>query len=382
MAKATSPDANAQSNEPALPIEPTLPNEPTLPEKPARPDRPTSFDIAYRAGVSQSTVSRALRDSPLVNKATRDRVQAIAKELNYKVDKVASNLRSQSTRTIALLLCEDPTSDDSMINPFFMSMLSSITRATARQGYDLLVSFQQLSEDWHADYEDTHRADGIILLGYGDYVSARPKLEKLKQAQARFMLWGPLIKDLPGHSIGCDNHLGGYVAGTHLLDSGRQQLAFLGDASQHCPEFRQRYLGYTDAITQRQLTFNPRLQYDAENTEMSGFDACLQLIDSGEPFDALMAASDLIAIGAIKAMQQRGLRVPEDVAVVGFDGIPSSAYVNPPLTTVMQDTQAAGDLLVDNLFKQFHGEPLTTTLLEPKLVVRESSGGTPDSSPQ
>jgi len=123
----------------------------------------TSFDIAYRAGVSQSTVSRALRNSPLVNEETRLRVQAIAKELNYKVDKNASSLRTQHSTTIALLLFEDPTSDESLINPFFLSMLGSITRACSNKGYDLLVSFQQMNDDWHAEFEDTRKADGLIL---------------------------------------------------------------------------------------------------------------------------------------------------------------------------------------------------------------------------
>ena len=102
----------------------------------------TSFDIAHYAGVSQSTVSRALRNSPLVNEETRKRVHDIAKKLNYKVDKNASNLRTQQSSTLALLLFEDPTSDESQINPFFLSMLGSITRACAKEGYDLLVSFQ------------------------------------------------------------------------------------------------------------------------------------------------------------------------------------------------------------------------------------------------
>ncbi len=336
-------------------------------------DKPTSFDIAYRAGVSQSTVSRALRDSPLVSQETRDKVQAIAKELNYKVDKMASNLRTQATRTIALLLCEDPTSDESLINPFFLSMLGSITRATARQGYDLLVSFQQLSDDWHADYEDAHRADGIILLGYGDYMSARPKLEKLKQAEAHFMLWGPQIEEISGHTIGCDNRLGGRLATEHLLKNQRRSIAFLGEASHHAPEFQERYLGYADAIQGSQLKLERELQISAENTETSGYDACLQLLDSGHQFDAMLAASDLIAIGAIKALQARGLNVPTDVAVVGFDDIPSSAYVNPPLTTVLQDTVAAGELLVTHLMKQIRGETASIELLKPRLIIRDSS---------
>lgn len=110
----------------------------------------TSFDIAHRAGVSQSTVSRALSNSPLVNQETRDRIKQIAQELNYKVDKNASNLRKQRSNTIALLLFEDPSTDDSQINPFFISMLGSITKACSAANYDLLVSFQNLADDWHA----------------------------------------------------------------------------------------------------------------------------------------------------------------------------------------------------------------------------------------
>lgn len=339
-------------------------------------EKPTSIDIAYRAGVSQSTVSRALRNSPLVSEATREKVQAIAKELNYQVDKQASNLRSQSTRTLALLLCEDPTSDESNINPFFLSMLGSITRAAARRDYDLLVSFQQLSEDWHAQYEEAHRADGIILLGYGDYLSAKPKFERLRDSGARFILWGPELDELKGHSTGCDNHLGGYLAAEHLIKQGRTNIAFFGDTSRNCPEFRDRYLGHADALAESKIALNPYLQEDAENLKDSGYQACQRLLQSGRPFDAILAASDLIAIGAINALQEAGFSVPEKVAVMGFDDITSSAYVTPPLTTVLQDTGLAGEMLVENLLAQINGETPNSVLLTPQLIVRESCGAT------
>src|SRR5882757_7104940 len=167
--------------------------------------KPTSFDIAYLAGVSQPTVSRALRGSPMVSLETRRRIEAIAQQLNYKVDKNASNLRFQHSHPLALLLFEDPTPDESQINPFFLAMLGSITRACANRGYDLLISFQQMSSDWHQDYEDSRKADGIILLGYD--------------------------------------------AARHLLGLGRTRLAFLGDGSNHYPEFMERFRGYTEAIT-------------------------------------------------------------------------------------------------------------------------------------
>src|SRR5690606_4230608 len=141
--------------------------------------KPTSRDIAYEAGVSQATVSRALRGSPLVRPETRQRILEIATQLNYRVDQHAAGLRSRRSRTLALLLFADPTGDESQINPCFLSMLGSIARAAAARDYDVLVSFQQLSTDWHARYEASHRADGIILLGYGDYVAYAEKLQAL-----------------------------------------------------------------------------------------------------------------------------------------------------------------------------------------------------------
>jgi len=337
-------------------------------------DKPTSFDIAYRAGVSQPTVSRALRDSPLVSKETREKVQRIAQEMGYKVDKNAANLRSKSTKTLALLLFEDPTADESLINPFFLSMLGSITRASAKNGYDLLVSFQQFSDDWHAEYEDAHRADGLILLGYGDYVSYQEKLEKLTDAGAHFILWGPVMPGQKGCSLGCDNVEGAYLATSHLIKQGRQRIAFLGGASEHSPEFHQRYLGYCAALEKAGLEADSDLQADAESTEESGYQAARRLLESGKPFDAFFGSSDLIAIGGTKALQDAGFKVPGDIAVVGFDDIPTAAYFNPPLTTVHQDTNRAGELLVENLLKLINGETVESGLLPAELVVRASCG--------
>jgi len=157
----------------------------------------TSFDIAHLAGVSQPTVSRALRDSPLVNEATRRKVQEIAAKLNYKVDKNASNLRCQHSETLALLLFEDENIDDSFINPFFHAMLASITRACAARGYDLLISFQQMSQDWHAEFEDSKKADGLILLGYADYEVYRARPRTLVAQGTRFLRWGAVIEGQP-----------------------------------------------------------------------------------------------------------------------------------------------------------------------------------------
>jgi len=333
----------------------------------------TSFDIAHFAGVSQSTVSRALRNSPLVNEETRKKVHEIAKELNYKVDKNASNLRTQQSKTLALLLFEDPTKDDSQINPFFLAMLGSITRASANVGYDLLISFQQASKDWHADYEDSHRADGIILLGYGDFIDYQEKLDKLMDQGTKFVCWGAKVAQSPNLSISCDNYHGGQLAAKHLIELNRTNCVFIGDASEHSPEFFSRFNGFNDEFKKNNFDIDSRKIANAISTDESGFHATKSLIINNIKFDALFAASDLIAIGAIKALTEAGIKVPEDVAVVGFDDIPIASFTNPPLTTVQQDTSKAGEMLVTNLLKMINDEAITTNTLVPELIVRGST---------
>ncbi|MFT4926472.1 MAG: DNA-binding LacI/PurR family transcriptional regulator [Phenylobacterium sp.] len=333
-----------------------------------------SIDIAYRAGVSQSTVSRALRNSPLVNQKTREKIQAIAKELNYKVDKNASNLRLQSSATIALLLFEDPTGDDSLINPFFLSMLGSITRACAKSGYDLLVSFQQMNADWHADFDDSNKADGIILLGYGDFDDYHDKLLRLIEQGTRFVRWGAAMPGEAMVSIGCSNIDGGKTITDYMVGQGRKKMAFLGGADSHCPEFWDRYKGHCKALSAAGLEVNEALQIDAITTEESGYEAAIKLIDLNKPFDTIFAASDLIAIGAIRALKENYIRVPQDVAVVGFDNIATASSVSPPLTTMKQDTVKAGELLVESLLRLISGEQIESVEMSAELVVRESCG--------
>lgn len=336
-------------------------------------DKLTSFDIAQRAGVSQPTVSRALRGDPAVSEATRKRIEAIALQLNYRVDKNASSLRRRRSNTLALLFFEDPTPDDSLINPFFLSMLGSIARTCAKRGFDLLTSFQQLSNDWHVDYEDTRKADGLILLGYGDYETYRTRLEQLVAQDTRFVRWGSVEAGQPGVTIGCDNVQGGAMAGEHLLALGRRRIAFVGDASPHAPEFRDRYQGLCRALLAAGIRPDPALQTDAITTEESGYEATVRLLARGVSFDALFAASDLIAVGALRALLNAGLRVPEDVAIIGYDDIPAASLSNPPLTTIAQDYRSAGEALVDTLLKLVRGERAENRVLPPRLVVRRST---------
>jgi DNA-binding LacI/PurR family transcriptional regulator len=335
----------------------------------------TSFDIAHRAGVSQATVSRALRNSPLVNPETRARIQRIAREMNYRVDRNAAGLRSQQSHTVALLFYEDPTSDDSQINPFFLTVLGHVTRCATARGYDVLVSFQQLSDDWLNEYVVSNRADGIILLGYGDYGRIADRLQRLRREGLPFTIWGATVPELEGHAVGCDNVLGGRLATTHLLDLGRREIAFVGSATDDAPEFKLRHQGYCEALRANGIDPDPALHAATANLESTAFAAMQTLIDSGRPFDAVFTASDLIAFGAMKCLKKNGIEIPADVSVVGFDDLPASTYFSPALTTIRQDTRHASETMLDNLLKMIEGESVSSPVVPIELVVRGSCGG-------
>lgn len=335
--------------------------------------RPTSFDIAALAGVSQPTVSRALSGNSSVSEATRRRVLAAAEQLNYKVDKNASGLRRQQSRTLALLFFEEDSAEPAKINPFYLSLLGPMVRCCGDRGYDLLISFQQLSSDWHVDYEDSRKADGIILLGYGDYREYRPKLERLIERGAHFVRWGSSAGGELGTTLSSDNEQGGYEATTHLLRQGRRDIAFIGTASPGFPEFLERWRGYCRALREAGIEPDEQLRTDGDPSEQSGQSAIRQLVARGVPFDAVFAASDVAAIGAMHALQDMDRRVPDDVAVAGFDDIPAASLSSPPLTTVTQDAHKAGEALVSSIIEAVEMGRTVSRVLPVRLTVRGST---------
>lgn len=333
--------------------------------------RPTSFDIAALAGVSQPTVSRALSGSAAVSEATRQRVVAAAEQLHYKVDKNASGLRRQQSRTIALLFFEEA-GGDALINPFYLSLLGPMVRHCAKRGYDLLISSQQLSSDWHVDYEDSRKADGIILLGYGDYLEYQPRLQQLVDRGAHFVRWGSAADNALGASVSSNNEQGGFDATSHLLRRGCRRIAFVGTATLGYPEFMARWNGYCRALRSAGLQPDERLCVTALPSERDGRGAIEQLIGGDVEFDAVFASSDLAAMGAMHALHQFGRSVP-GTPVIGFDDIPAASLTSPPLTTVAQDPRKAAEALIDTLIEAITSGTAQDCLLPVSLVLRESA---------
>lgn len=331
--------------------------------------KPTSWDIAERAGVSQPTVSRALRGSKSVSLPTRLKIEAIAHELDYFVSKYSPPVRSKTL----ILMLQDPLTDEADINPYLLAMLGSITRHCAMRGLDLLVSLQALDESLPALRQDYRHADGLILLGYGDYLRYEDRLRQLVQEGTHFVRWGSADKDTVGATIGSDNYNAGRIAGEHLLSKGCRRIAFLGHTSAQHPEFKQRYLGLIRALEQKGLAPIPSLVCDAASSEAAGYHAANTLLARGLAFDAIFAANDLIAIGAMRALADAGVSVPGDVAVIGFDDIPDANHATPALTTMMQDTRMAGEALVDCVISKMAGRPAPSRVLPARLIVRAST---------
>jgi len=324
-------------------------------------------DIARRAGVAESTVSRALNNNPVINIHTREKIQALAREMDYKLNTGARNLRLQRSHAIALIINAEVRDGQKFSDPFMMDMIGAIADELQLHNYSLLFSSPAISSDnWHAQLLGSRLCDGIIALGSG---RRDTPLRNLQQAGDPLVVWGARADQASYCIVGSDNYLGGQQAGRHLLARGCKRLVFLGDSAH--PEINNRFLGYFEALREAGVAAQERHIQAAFSIE-SGYQHTLELLAHGLDFDGIFAASDNIAMGAIKALQDRGYSVPADVSVVGFDDIPMAPFFTPPLTTIRQDIHRGARLLVQKILAQLKGEMASSEMLRTQLVVRQS----------
>lgn len=333
------------------------------------PKEPVSIaDIARRAGVSESTVSRALNNNPAVNIKTREKIQTLAREMNYKVNTGARNLRLQRSHTIALVINAESIDGQTFSDPFMMDMIGAIADELNEHQYSLLFSSSAVRpEEWHAHLLGSRRADGVIVIGQGRNDAP---LRFLQKSADPMVVWGAREPRANYCIVGSDNYMGGQLATRHLIQRGRSRMLFLGDIGH--PEIEGRFRGYYDALTEAGLSSHEHHVQAAFSIE-SGYRHVVELLAEGLDFDGIFAASDNIAMGAIKALQEKGFEVPGDVSVVGFDDIPVAGYFNPPLTTVRQDVHRGGKLLVEKVLALVKGQAVTSEVLKTELVIRGSS---------
>ena len=326
-------------------------------------------DIARLAGVSVSTVSRALNGSTLVNAATRERVAELARSLNYSINLSAQNLRLKKNQTIAVVVPFDAMSRQHISDPFFLSIVGSIADALTDRGYDMLLSRVDAERlDTASALYDAGKAIGIVVIGQWRH---HDQLNELAARRVPLVVWGGQLPQQLYCSVGGDNLAGGLLATRHLIERGRRHIAFVGDAG--LPEVMLRQQGHHQALAAAGIARNPQLDLPVP-FEIGAARAALDaLFASDAGVDGVVASSDLLALQAVQAAQAAGREVPQDVAVVGYDDMPVAAYSSPPLTTVHQPVGQAGVEIVDALLGLLAGERATPRTLPVHLVLRGSA---------
>ncbi len=326
-------------------------------------------DLAARAGVSISTVSRALNDSPAVNRVTKQRIWKLARELDYPFRGTMPAGPSGAEATVAVVVPRPQARSARLEDPFLVALLAAIGEAARDRSCDVLLSHIAPTTFDELQYAmDTSRTDGVIFIGQCTLHGA---LNRLTHQDERFVVWGAEMPDQGYCSVGSDNRLGCKRAAAHLLRLGRRRLLFMGD--RNVPEALQRFHGFVEAHVEAGLDVpEERILRSHFETE-SATTAVQSALAEGLEFDGVVAASDLIALGAVRALRSAGLRTPQDVAVVGYDDIPASRLADPALTTVSQDVAMAGKLLVAKLLDT-GGKPGKSQRTPTELIIRQSCG--------
>lgn len=328
-------------------------------------------DIARLAGVSVSTVSRALNGSELVNAETRQRVAELARSLNYSINFGARNLRLQENKTVAVVVPFDAKSRQHISDPFFLSIVGSIADALTDRGYDMLLSRVDAERlDLAAHWFDSGKAIGVILIGQWRH---HDQLNEMAARKLPLVVWGGEMPQQLYCSVGGDNVLGGLQATRHLLSLGRRRIAFIGDAN--LPEVWLRRQGYTQALAEAGLQPDPALELAAPFEPGVATGIVQSFCASRQDWDAVVCCSDVLALLTIQALRAVGRSVPGDVALVGYDDMPLAAYCDPPLTTVHQPVAEAGAELVEALLGQLRGERAGPRTMPVYLKLRQSAPG-------
>jgi DNA-binding LacI/PurR family transcriptional regulator len=335
-----------------------------------RKHRPVSMaEVARRAGVSLSTVSRALAGSPLISEITRSQVRRAAEKLGYQVDAMASNLRTGTTRTIGVVIPLAHATSQAFSDPFFLEILGALAEELATRGYSMLL--HKITTDpaeWIEAIIRGRRADGVIVVGQSLH---HESLDRMADAGHPIVVWGARMPRQRYVTVGSDNEAGGQAATAHLVSQGCRRIVFLGDPS--APEVAARRDGYLRALRTAGIPQLPQLEVAVRFGSDTSYHAVAALLDAGAQFDGIVACSDVFAMNAMRALAEHDRKVPAEVALVGFDDIPLAGFTAPPLSTMRQNYQAGARLLVDNLLKLLRGESAQSVVIPATLTVRASS---------
>ncbi|PPA70821.1 LacI family DNA-binding transcriptional regulator [Jeotgalibacillus proteolyticus] len=325
------------------------------------------IDVAKRANVSTATVSRVLRNPESVKELTREKVMQSIAELNYQPNVLARHFRRSKTNTILVIV-------PNIANTIFSQMVQGIEETAVQNNYRVLLGNSNRNVEKEYDFLDLLRqrhVDGMILL------SSRIDIDTLNELTAQFpvVLASEYLNNMSISTVRIDNRKHGKEAAAHLLSLGHKRVAHISGGLNNRISF-DRQDGYLDALTEHGLKRDNRLIREGDFTFTSGYNQMQELLSLRDRPTALFAASDEMAMGAIKAAKEKGINVPEDLAVVGFDNIRFSSFFEPGLTTVAQPAVEMGSASMELLLEHIKDPNFKPAerVLKSELIVRESCG--------
>ncbi len=337
-------------------------------------------DVAQKAGVSPSTVSRVITDYPRISQETRKRVFAAMKELNYHPNAIARSLVTKSSKTIGLVMPGDV--NQFYMNPFFPEVLRGITDVAQNAGYDLLLSTslpKQEDTDTLQQMMWSKRVDGVILLTVR---VEDPLLDILEKQQIPVVLIGRPPEKTSITWVNNNNKKAAYDSTMHLLKLGHKRIGFIGGSPNLIVTIDRRN-GYAEALQEFGIAFDPNLVVFGEFLEEAGYMGMMRLLAYSERPTSIVASDDVLAFGAMQAAGELGYNIPDDLAIVGFNDIPLAKLANPPMTTVNVFIQKLGQTAANLLIERLSGEAPDPKVIEieHELVIRRSCGAFKHQSP-
>jgi len=321
-------------------------------------------EVAKEAGVSPSTVSRALNGFPGISEKTRERIVEIARKLNYRPNYRGQILTTQSTKNIGLLITD-------ITNPFFPELVMGAEEYASKSGYTVLLGNTSESEEKETNYLDFFSrgpVDGIIISA--SRVS-NEHIIMLAEEGLPIVVINRILEHPKISYVSTDMEKGGYLATMHLLRLGHSKIAFI-NGPKHSEVSQRRLEGYKKALKEVGVDYNPDLISFNVPISESGYKEAIKLLCTGEAPTAIFTYNDVMAFGVIKAAKELGIKIPEELSVVGFDDIFFSSFTDPPLTTIKQFKEELGRMAVELLFKLMEGER-ESLLIEPELIIRNTT---------
>ena len=331
----------------------------------------TIEDVAQRAQVSRATVSRVLNNNSRVDETLRARVLEAVQVLGYQPNHVARRLRARSSTVIGLIISD-------IQNPYFISVIRGVEDTSYTQHMSVVlcnsdedVAKQQL----YLQLMESEHVAGLIIVPANSHDNAG--LVRLKQAGIPIILLDRIVETLQVDAVKVDNVRGAYEAVNHLIVLGHQQIGMIS-GFKHLTTGDERYHGYRDALNAAGLPIDDKLVRFGDFKTESGYRLTRELMSAPNPPQALFVANNLMTLGAMRALRELGVRIPEDIALVGFDDMPWSGELFSPLTAVSQPTYELGQEAVQLLMRRISqpNAPYRTVVLQTQLIVRESSGAT------